>query len=296
VATADAPSALPNNADPRTEYNRRLELRRQDETRQARLYGFSSKARSAIFGVIVLLCMLAEKETFMTKLIVLGLPAVLLQSLVLWRNRVILAWRRAIRGAEFYEHRLECLEEKWPGTGESGLRFLDGDHPYSRDLDLFGTGCLFELLCTARTTMGEEILADWLRVPASLEEIRARHAAVEELRTRLEFREELSFLGSELPAGLDWSRFKAWSQSKPILTSGANRLIAVLLLILAIGAFWACLWGVFPFLFGLVLIDSAKRHPQTGGEHYCSDECRRQMGEVQVADGRVDADGRAESG
>lgn len=105
--------------------------------------------------------------------------------------------------------------------------------------------------------MGEETLADWLRVPASLEEIHARHAAVEELRTRLDLREELSLLGSELPAGLDWSGFKAWSQGKPILTSGANRLIAVLLLILAIGAFGVCLWGVFSFLFGFVLIVEA---------------------------------------
>src|SRR5262249_12493630 len=154
---------LANNADPRTEYARRLESRRQEETRQARIYGLISKARSVIFGVIVLLCILVEKESLITKLIVLAVPAVLLQSLDLWRNRVAQAWRRATRGAEFYEHRLDCLEDRWAGTGEPGLRFLDGDHPYARDLDLFGTGCLFELLSSARTSMGEETLADWLR-------------------------------------------------------------------------------------------------------------------------------------
>jgi hypothetical protein len=232
---------------------RRLESRRQVETRQARRYGLISKARSSVLGVIVLLCVLAEKETLTTKLIVLGVPAVLLQSLVLWRNRVSLAWRRATRGAEFYAHRLDCLEQRWPGTGEPGLRFLDGAHPYSRDLDLFGTGCLFELLCTSRTSMGEETLADWLRSPAGLEEVHARHAAVAELRTRLDLREELSLLGSVLPKSLDWGEFIAWSQHKPILNSAGNRLAAVVLMVLAIAAFGGCLWGVAPLLFGLVL-------------------------------------------
>jgi hypothetical protein len=105
--------------------------------------------------------------------------------------------------------------------------------------------------------MGEETLADWLRIPASLEEVHARHAAVEELRTRLDLREELSLLGSELPEGLDWGEFKAWSHSKPILTSVRNRLVAILLMILAIAVFGGCLWGLAPFLFGLVLVGEA---------------------------------------
>jgi hypothetical protein len=105
--------------------------------------------------------------------------------------------------------------------------------------------------------MGEETLADWLRFPAGLEEIQARHAAVAELRTRLDLREELSLLGSELPARLDWGEFKAWSQEKPILTSGGNRLVAVLLMVLAIAAFGGCLWGVAPFVFALVVFVEA---------------------------------------
>ena len=38
-----------------------------------------------------------------------------------------------------------------------------------------------------------------------------------------DLREELSHLGSELPAGLDWTEFKARSQERPILTSRGNR-------------------------------------------------------------------------
>ncbi len=45
------------------------------------------------------------------------------------------------------------------GTGVAGLDFLNLDHPYAADLDLFGQGSLFERLCTARTKAGEAMLA-----------------------------------------------------------------------------------------------------------------------------------------
>jgi len=59
---------------------------------------------------------------------------------------------------------------------------------------------------------GEEALARWLLAPATLAELRDRHAAVEELRHRLDLREDLALLGDEARASLD---------SEP-LRSGAN--------------------------------------------------------------------------
>jgi hypothetical protein len=84
-------------------------------------------------------------------------------------------FRRRIR---FYERGLARLENRWQGGGESGEHFLDAHHPYSVDLDLFGKGSIFELLSTARTRGGESKLADWLRAPAPLHELRQRHEAM----------------------------------------------------------------------------------------------------------------------
>ena len=66
----------------------------------------------------------------------------------------------------------------WAGGGRDGASFLEG-HAYARDLDLFGPASLFELLNTTRTEIGEVTLADWLRAPAPLGEVRARQTAVE---------------------------------------------------------------------------------------------------------------------
>src|SRR2546425_528070 len=79
-------------------------------------------------------------------------------------------------------------------------RFLDDSHPNAPYLDLFGAGSLFELLCTARTRKGEDTLAAWLRTPAGPGEVRERQAAVEDLRQRLDLREDLALLGADVPA------------------------------------------------------------------------------------------------
>ena len=58
------------------------------------------------------------------------------------------------------------IEDRWAGTGQTGDRFRDPNHVYAADLDLFGRGCLFELLSTARLPMGENQLAHWLKTPS----------------------------------------------------------------------------------------------------------------------------------
>ena len=80
----------------------------------------------------------------------------------------------------YYESGLLRLRDEWTGRGEAGDRFRDAVHVYSEDLDLFGTGSLFELLSTARTAAGENVLAHWLLAPATYEEALARREAVSE--------------------------------------------------------------------------------------------------------------------
>ena len=56
---------------------------------------------------------------------------------------------------------------RWAGTGVDGLAYLDVDHPYAADLDLFGKGSLFERLCTAQTRSRRGSIAAWLVAPSS---------------------------------------------------------------------------------------------------------------------------------
>ncbi len=251
---SQGPVADPHVLSPRTEYARRLGARRHQEARLARRYRLLAQARNAVLGVSVVLALLTDKETALTKLILLSPPALFLEILIHWRNRMHRAWLAANRAVRFYEGRLACLEGRWAGTGEPGTRFLDPDHPCALDLDLFGAGSLFERLNTARTGAGEETLAAWLRTPATPQEVRDRQTALAELRSQLDWREELALLGAEGPASDELSALAAWATEAA--APRAARAAVWVLTALTLGAFagaWFLGTGPVPLLIALLL-------------------------------------------
>ena len=121
---------------------------------------------------------------------------------------------RIDRAIDLYQRALARLDGNWADPrAENGARFLDPKHPYAADLDLFGPQSLFQLLCTARTTGGEAMLAAWLGAPAAPPEVRARQEAVRELRPRLDLREALWVAGQDVRAAIDPERLSSWGEA-----------------------------------------------------------------------------------
>src|SRR5258708_6494617 len=123
----------------------------------------------------------------------------------------------AKRAIAFHERGLARLDESWRGKGEPGTALLDDNHLYAPDLDIFGIGSLFERMCEARTRVGQETLAIWLRAPADPDTIRGRQSAVADLRSRLDLREQLAVLGQLVPAGIDTAAVANWAIAAPVL-------------------------------------------------------------------------------
>jgi hypothetical protein len=247
------------SAAPQEEYTRRLAARRAEEARLTRRYYAVARARNALFGAVVLQILLTEKETAAVFVSLLALPAVSLVGLVLWRARVGQAVWRAARAAEFYEQRLARVEERWAGLGEPGTRYLDDEHPCAVDLDLFGSGSLFERLSTPCTRWGQDALADWLRGPAGPDEVAARQAAVAELRPWLDLREEMAALTADGPAGEDvaaLTALAAWAAADVVPVSPALRRTALVLTAACLASLLAWLGfgaGPLPFLAALAV-------------------------------------------
>ena len=170
------------------------------------------------------------------------LPAGLFVYLAIAHEGRLQRLRDRRRSIEFYERGIARINDKWAGTGETGDRFLDPAHPYARDLDLFGTASLFQLLCTARTRVGEETLAHWLLNAAPADEIIARHGAVADLGPRLELRERLFCLGETVRAGVRPDVLACWGERKPIFNSRAIRITTTVLSLLWVASVVA--WGV----------------------------------------------------
>jgi hypothetical protein len=134
-------------------------------------------------------------------------------ALVAYHSRVLKARTHAERAAAVYRRGLARIEDRWAGTGQSSERFVGPHHIYAADLDLFGKASLFELLSTARTSMGEDTLARWLLSPSTIKQILERHVAVTELRGQLDLREELAVLGEDVGAGVHPDALMKWAES-----------------------------------------------------------------------------------
>lgn len=234
---------------PDAEYTRRLKARRAAAAEHDRRHRTLGNLRLLVALGAAVIAWLALAHGTLSGWWLLA-PAGVFVALAVVHERVLRARRAEERAAAYYEKALARIENRWMGAGESGERFIDPAHPYAQDLDLFGKGSLFELLSAARTAMGEEVLAGWLRAPAPPAEVRERQAAVDELRNMLDLREDLAVLGEDVRSGVHPETLAAWGERAPLFTSGWLRALAAALAVAAVAgaAAWA-VWGVrLPFL------------------------------------------------
>jgi hypothetical protein len=243
--TSNAPNPGPQPSDdPRAEYVRRLENLKATQARYERQHRSLGISKLALGGVTLIVIGLALAAKVISVLWIAA-PLFAIVVLAIIHERVLKRRVRCSRTVGYYERALARIEGRWMGSGEAGARFQNMSHPYSRDLDLFGVGSLFELLCTARTRAGQETLANWLLAPSSPEVIRGRHAAVAELQHRLDLREDLAVVAEEARSLEPAEALAAWGEGEPLLASRALRFMAASLagLWLVSLAAWM-LWGL----------------------------------------------------
>lgn len=142
---------------------------------------------------------------------------------------------------DLYQRRLSRVRHEWMGKGDNGADLELPGHLSSRDLDLFGEGSMFELLCDVDTPIGRETLARWLQIPASTEEVTARQRAVQSLRDHTELREKLALQREGDASEYSWGKLREWLSAVPAFVPQWAPW-AGMLLSLALIAFCVC-WG-----------------------------------------------------
>ena len=219
------PSQTPRSGvDPRHEYTQRRADRQRQAERQSRRERLVGNARVVVFlaGLVAgYFVATGRLHPLWLAPFVVGFGA-----LLFLHESVLRAWHRATRAVGFYDASLMRLGDDWRGKGQQGLRFQDEKHPYAADLDLFGPGSLFELLCTARTHAGEDTLAAWLRGPAPAPRSAPGRRPSPSCATTLDLREDLALLGSDLPVGVDFEGVAVWGRSPVLLTAWWPRVVA----------------------------------------------------------------------
>jgi hypothetical protein len=163
---------------PRQEYTARREYWLKERSVLDRLYIVIGNWRLIVFLAAAVLAALSFWRGLVSGWWLL-VPLCVFIALVVWHARVARRQTFAKRGLAYYDRGLARLDDHWSGTGTQGEGFRNPQHVYAEDLDVFGTGSLFELISTARTATGEKALANWLLSPASVETVIARQRAAQ---------------------------------------------------------------------------------------------------------------------
>ncbi len=198
--------------DPRSIYTQLLQERRTAiAMREKRHQLFGYFRLGAVAAGVAMVWMALVQQSF--SILWASIPLAVFIGLIVLHEHLLRRLDRHRRAVRYFERALARLDGNWPGTGETGERYIDPVHCYAQDLDLFGKGSLFELLSTARSHIGEDTLARWLLEPADADLIRARQQAVNELRPRLDLREDLAIVAEEARTGVAPVALAAWGEA-----------------------------------------------------------------------------------
>jgi hypothetical protein len=203
-------------------YLERLEKRRQSTS--------ELRARERTISMVRLALIAATIALAFWKVAAALVPLIGFFVLVVLHDRVLRRRKRAENGVAFYERAIGRIDDAWQGRGDGGAEFEDDHHPYAGDFDLFGSGSLFELISVAVTHAGRLRLATWLKEPSrDSVEIRARQAAVLELREKVDLREDVAIEAADVAREVESARLGAWSAMPPVRLEGWERVAAIIL-------------------------------------------------------------------
>ena len=80
-----------------------------------------------------------------------------------------------------------------------GKEYINSNHPYSFDLDIFGSKSIYQLLNRTSTKGGADKLADWLKSPLlNKKAITERQESVKELSTEIDWRQNFNATGNNV--------------------------------------------------------------------------------------------------
>jgi hypothetical protein len=230
---------MPDSSDaPSEAYRARLELRRAQAAERYRRHVLLGYLRLLIVGAMLVVAWFAFYRHALSGWWVLA-PCAAFVVVARIHSRVLARRTRLQRAIRFYELGQARMDDRWDALPPRESRVDAAGSLFARDLDLFGRGGLFDLLCTARTSMGEDTLAAWLLEPAARDGVRARQAAVADLRGRFgqfNLNEELASCEGPETAVLDAKALAAWGASTGDAVAGWLRWVAPVLMLLTLAA------------------------------------------------------------
>ena len=110
---------------------------------------------------------------------------------------------------------LDRISGKWVDFIDTGQEYVNKEHPYSIDLDIFGKGSVFQWINITNTYLGRERLKKSLLKPCKdIKKIRVRQKAIMELSKKLDWRQHFQAEGRlNIKNVRDPSSLLKWSEN-----------------------------------------------------------------------------------
>lgn len=201
----------------------KYESRRDELRAQAALLNRRSSSISLLRGLTFLIaigCVIGAWSAFLPSLFfyVAALSGCLFIGLVVTHAVLITREDSIQKRLNWNLAALDRMAGK-PLPDSAKIRPAPENHPYAKDLDVFGKASIFSRLDTTQTAPGESTLTAWLAEPAPPAEIAGRQEAVRELAALFQFREDLAFEGlAENTKGKDVRGLIEWAEKTNVFT------------------------------------------------------------------------------
>lgn len=167
------------------------------ELQQKRISNIISNSRLTIVvvgAIIAILFMKNGQSTYSGLLVVMTF--LIFYYLVKRHQKLNNELNRTRCKIEINQKHVDRMSDEWTTFKDDGKEFLDVNHPFVNDLDIFGSKSLFQWMNETNTFHGRQMLKKILTMPGTdVDSIKMRQHAVRELAEKDEFCEELQCEG-----------------------------------------------------------------------------------------------------
>lgn len=174
---------------------------------------------------LVLVGYFLESDVFMIASIVAGIAVFII--MIILTNKLKDSIQKYKGLVNVYDMASARLDGRWTEFDERGDAYIDRDHRYTWDLDIFGKASLFQFLNVSGFTSSKDRLSELLRgdINFTQEEINNRQVAIVELSKKSWFREKLQGIDnrsvktvdSDISKLLEWLHFDSSIYDNPIM-------------------------------------------------------------------------------
>ncbi len=195
---------------PEEEYSRRIEKYTRALNKEMRLYNLLSNLRIVVFFVGVGLSIyLFLVRYYLFSGILFPVTIILFVYLIIQHGKIQAVTEELSRLIEINQASIKRITGEWTQFTDMGEEFIDPEHQYSIDLDIFGKASLFQWVNVTSTYLGRRKLTNILtKISEDKDQILCRQSAIKELADNLDWRqsfqaEGMGFKGvSRNPEGL----------------------------------------------------------------------------------------------